>query len=106
MFRALFAATFAFFLTYHPTVLAAEPGVDKPAPVTVYVARKVITMEPGLPDATAVAVAEGRIVGVGSEDSLQSWIDQRGGSVDKTFADKILMPAGLGQCTKMQRKSL
>lgn len=61
-------------------------------PVTVYTARRVITMEPGLPEATAVAVADGRIVGVGSLASLQPWIDARGGSVDTRLADKVLLP--------------
>ncbi|MEH6584680.1 MAG: amidohydrolase [Halioglobus sp.] len=72
----------------HSAETVGEPG----SPVTVYVARKVITMEPGLPDATAVAVADGRIVGVGSVDTLQDWIDRRGGRVDQTLKDKILMP--------------
>lgn len=60
--------------------------------LTVYTARKIITMEPALPEATAVAVADGRIVGVGSLDSLQGWIKQRGARIDTTLEDKILMP--------------
>ena len=71
---------------------ATETATGPFSPVTVYVARKIITMEPGLPDATAVAVADGRIVGVGSVDSLQDWIDRRGGRVDRTLEDKIIMP--------------
>lgn len=73
-------------------VHSAQTAGETPTPVTVYVARKVITMEPGLPDATAVAVAGGRIVGVGSVDTMQDWIDRRGGHVDRTLEDKILMP--------------
>ena len=34
-------------------------------PTTVFTARRVITMDPALPDATTVAVSDGRIVGSG-----------------------------------------
>ena len=60
--------------------------------LTIYTARKVITMEPALPEATAVAVADGRIVSVGSLESLRGWIDRRGARVDRTFEDKVIMP--------------
>lgn len=77
-----------------PTLtVAAEPSeAEALSPVTVFTARRVITMEPSLTEATAVAVADGRIVGVGSEKSLQVWIDQRGGQVDRRFDGKVLMP--------------
>jgi predicted amidohydrolase YtcJ len=60
--------------------------------LTVYTAKKIITMEPAIPEATAVAVADGRIVSVGSLESLQSWIEQREAVIDRTFENKILMP--------------
>ena len=57
--------------------------------ITVYPARRVITMDPELPDATAVAVAGDRIVAVGTiEDLLDA------GTVDDTFADAVVC-AGL-----------
>lgn len=65
---------------------------QKQQALTVFTARKIVTMEPALPEATAVAVADGRIVGVGSLESLQGWIDQRGATLDTHFADKVLMP--------------
>lgn len=62
-------------------------------PITVYVAKKIITMEPSLPTATAVAVADGRIVGVGSLESLKSWTDGRDDvTIDYTLQDKIVTP--------------
>jgi len=70
---------------------AARPAAATPA-LTVYTAKKIITMEPALPEATAVAVAAGRIVSVGTLESLQGWIDQRGATIDDRFADKVLMP--------------
>lgn len=60
--------------------------------VVIYTAKKIITMEPALPEATAVAVAEGKIVGVGSEQSLQSWLEARGGRIDRSLEDKVVMP--------------
>lgn len=39
-------------------------------PTTVFAARRVITMDSGLPDATAVAVAGGRIVAAGELEEL------------------------------------
>ena len=56
---------------------------------TLYTARKIITMNPSQPQATHVAVRDGRILGVGSLEDL------RGGGtfeLDDRFADKVLMP--------------
>lgn len=60
--------------------------------LTVYTAKKVITMEPSMPDANAVAVANGKIVSVGSLESLRPWMRQYPTIVDTTFEDKVLMP--------------
>jgi len=70
---------------------AADPsaGLDS---LTVFTATKIITMEPSLPEASAVAVSDGRIVAVGSEASLKSWTEGRNVTVDRQFEDKILMP--------------
>ena len=58
----------------------------------VYTARRIITMEPALPQANAVMVESGRIVAVGSLDDLAGLIEQRGARVDRRLSDKILMP--------------
>lgn len=77
------------FLALYQSSAAAQ---EKDSELTVYVAKKIITMEPALPEATAVAVADGRVVSVGSLESLQGWLTERGGKVDTTFKDRILMP--------------
>ncbi len=41
------------------------------SPITVFTAKKIITMEPTLPEATAVAVKDGLIASVGTLESLQ-----------------------------------
>jgi len=62
------------------------------ADMTIYTAQKIITMETNIPEATAVAVEDGRIVTVGSLDSLSDYIENHGAVVDERFADKVLMP--------------
>ena len=76
------------------TVLAAVTLLALVAParaeLVVYTAQLIRTMEPTLPTATAVAVEDGLIVAVGSEDSLQPLIEARKGRVDRQFANDIL----------------
>ncbi len=56
---------------------------------TIFSARKIITMNPGQPAATHVAVRDGRILGVGDLEELGKWGDY---TLDDRFADKVLMP--------------
>ncbi len=76
--------------TVHASLSGGEPGIQ--GPMTVFVAKKIITMEPAQPEATAVAVADGRIVGVGSLESLQPWIERFDATIDRRFENRILMP--------------
>ena len=62
------------------------------AELVVYTAQLIRTMEPALPTATAVAVKDGLIVAVGSEDSLQPLVEARSGRVDRQFANDVLLP--------------
>lgn len=63
------------------------------APVTVFEAAKILTMEPSLPTARFVAVCEGTILGVAdSEEALAGWTRGRSVEVDRRFARKVLMP--------------
>jgi predicted amidohydrolase YtcJ len=59
-------------------------------PTTVFTARRIITMDRELPEATAVAVRDGRIVAVGAAGDLS-------GEVDHTFADAVLIPGLIDQ---------
>lgn len=68
-----------------------SPGTD-PSPITVFTARRVRTMEPSLPTAEAVAVRAGRIVEVGTLDTLRPWLDRYEHHIDDTFADHVIMP--------------
>jgi hypothetical protein len=63
---------------------------------TIYPARKIITMNSYLPEATHVAVREGRVLGVGSLDQLAGWGEYE---LDTRFADKVLLPGFVeGHC--------
>lgn len=61
--------------------------------ITVFQARKIITMNPSQPTATAIAVKDGRIVEVSSLERLKPWLDAHPHEIDdSTFRDKVLMP--------------
>ena len=62
------------------------------AELVVYTAQLIRTMEPALPTATAVAVEDGLIVAVGTEESLQPLIAARSGRVDRQFEEDVLLP--------------
>jgi predicted amidohydrolase YtcJ len=59
---------------------------------TVFTARQIHTMNPSFPEATAVAVRDGRIIEVGSLEHMQPWLSKCSYSVDDRFADNVLMP--------------
>jgi hypothetical protein len=70
-----------------PGAAAAEP------PVTVFLARKFVTMDPGWPEATAVAVMDGRILSVGvTLDDLKPWLDTYPHRIDDRFKDRVIYP--------------
>ncbi len=56
---------------------------------TIFSAKKIVTMNPSRPEATHVAVRDGRILGVGDLDELSVWGEY---TLDAQFADKVLMP--------------
>ena len=56
---------------------------------TVYLARRILTMNPSRPVATHVAVRDGRILGVGDAAELGGWGPH---ALDTRFADHVLMP--------------
>lgn len=56
---------------------------------TIYVARRILTMNPANPEATHVCVQGDRILGAGSLEELAGWGKFK---LHEQFADKILMP--------------
>ncbi len=56
---------------------------------TIFLARKVVTLDPARPEGRAIAVRDGRILGVGTVDELSVWGDH---TIDDTFRDHVLFP--------------
>jgi hypothetical protein len=56
---------------------------------TIFRARRIHTMNPARPQATHVAVRDGRILGAGTLDELAGWGPHR---LDERFAGKVLLP--------------
>jgi len=71
---------------------AADPSLPPP---TIYVAKKIITMEASQPEATAVAVAGDTILAVGSLEQVQKTLQALGideSEIDHTFENKVILP--------------
>lgn len=62
------------------------------APVTVYPARMIRTMNPAMPTADTVVVQDGRILEVGTEDSIRPTLSGRQFEIDDRFRDAVLLP--------------
>lgn len=58
-------------------------------PTVIYAARRILTMNPAQPEATHVAVREGRILGAGTLQELAGWGPH---VLDERFARQVLMP--------------
>jgi predicted amidohydrolase YtcJ len=59
------------------------------SPITVFQARKILTMNPVQPQATHVAVRDGRVLAVGDLERAAAWGDY---TLDTRFAHQVLMP--------------
>ena len=63
-----------------------------PNGLTVVIARKIITMNRSWPYATAIATQNGRIVEVGTLETLKPWLESHAYRVNDQFADKVITP--------------
>jgi predicted amidohydrolase YtcJ len=60
--------------------------------ITVFTAKKIVTMDPTRPSATAVAVRDGKILSVGSMQDLEPWLKDNKYTINEQFKDKVLLP--------------
>jgi predicted amidohydrolase YtcJ len=60
-----------------------------PAETTVYVADTIRTMNDSQPEATAVAIRDGKILGVGTQEEVQGWDPD---TITKKFSNKTILP--------------
>lgn len=61
-------------------------------PITIYTAKKIITMDPFQPEATAVAVKDDRIYSIGSLADMKHWLKAGSYTVNTQFANNIITP--------------
>ncbi len=75
------------------SLMAPKLAFAAQAPVTIFEARSIITMEPSLPRARFVAVAGGMILGLANTRAeLDMWTQGRDVREDRSLAKHILMP--------------
>ena len=68
-----------------------------PPAATIFVARNVITLDGARQTAEAVAVVNGRILWVGSLEEVTAVLGDQPFTVDRSFADQVLVPGFLAQ---------
>jgi predicted amidohydrolase YtcJ len=76
---------------------------------TIFPAKKIITMYPEQPVASAVAVKDGRFLAVGEYDDIVFWLKNSvfdSYEVDNIFEDKILMPGLVDAHTHVELQAL
>lgn len=78
-------------LSFLLLILAQNTYAQTP-PVTIYTAKKIITMDPEQPTATAVAIKDHRIYSVGTLKDMQSWMKPGTYSVNTSYANTIMTP--------------
>ncbi|MBM7036004.1 amidohydrolase [Vibrio ulleungensis] len=84
-----------------PDWVQALNSTKESSPITVYTAKNIHTMYPGQPEAEAIAVLDGKILSVGSLESMQPWLTRYEHSIDDRFADKVIMPGFIEPHTHM-----
>lgn len=74
----------------------------RPTQLRVYTAQRIHTMDPGRPHATAVAVADGSIVSVGTLESMQPWLRRIPHEIDDRYADRVMLPGFIDPHTHLR----
>lgn len=87
--KSIIAASLSALTFTSGNMALAESGQEE---LTIYRAKKIVTMDAENPHATAVAVRGNRFVAVGSMDDLKPWMDAYPYEINDTFQDKVLMP--------------
>ncbi len=64
---------------------------------TIFTAREIVTLDPSRPAAEAVAVVNGRILWVGTLEETERVLDDQPYKIDRTFADKVIVPGFVAQ---------
>jgi len=70
--------------------------------IKVLTARRIHTMDQGRPYGKAVAIAGGKIVSVGTLESMEPWLRRYPYEVDSCFSDKIILPGFIDPHTHLR----
>lgn len=70
--------------------------------LTVFIAKRIHTMDSGRPLANAVAIKDGRIVSVGTLETMRNWLDREEHVIDDSFVDKVIFPGFIDPHTHLQ----
>lgn len=68
----------------------------------VFTAKRIRTMDAGRPQATAVAFKDGRIVSVGTLETMKNWLEREDHEIDTSFEDKVIFPGFIDPHTHLQ----
>lgn len=68
----------------------------------VFTAKCIRTMDAGRPLANAVAFKDGRIVSVGTLETMKRWLEREDHEIDTSFADKVIFPGFIDPHTHLQ----
>ncbi|GAA6198481.1 amidohydrolase [Pseudophaeobacter arcticus] len=68
----------------------------------VFTAKRIRTMDAGRPLANAVAVKDGRIVSVGTLETMKRWLEREEREIDTSFQDKVIFPGFIDPHTHLQ----
>ena len=71
------------------TTPPAAPSAQK---ITIYTAKTIVTLDPGTPTAEAVAVLNGKILGVGTLDEVRGWVTNQEVEIDRRFQNAVIVP--------------
>ncbi|WP_261324671.1 amidohydrolase [Microbulbifer agarilyticus] len=86
-----------FALAQSVSLQSIAEAASPPEPATIFVAKEIVTLSPNKPNVTAVAVIGDRVVATGSLAELRAAAGDQKFTVDRTFADKVLVPGLIAQ---------
>ena len=77
--------------------LAGQLSGEPLPPITLYVAKEIVTLDPARPMAEAIAVVGSRILATGTLAELREMAADQPFRVDHTFRDKVIVPGFISQ---------
>lgn len=74
------------------TNTSSADAAATPSKITIFPARTIVTLDPGTPQAEAVAVMDGKILGAGTLEEMQGWGTSQEVEIDRSFEDAVIVP--------------